>query len=76
MGPSWSKGLEQMELGRVKSFMNQVVEFLESIVEPQKDPEPRRWHAQETFEAAQWQKSGDSGMRMLGEAAFSGGSPG
>lgn len=62
MGPSWSKGLEKMELGRVKSFMNQVVEFLESIVEPQKDPEPRRWHAQETFEAAQWQKLGDSGF--------------
>lgn len=65
MGPSWSKGLGQMELGRVRSFMNKVVEFLESIGEPQKDPEPRRWHAQETFEAAQWQKSGDSGFEEV-----------
>lgn len=76
MGPSWSKGLGQMELGRVRSFMNKVVEFLESIGEPQKDPEPRRWHAQETFEAAQWQNQVTLALKRLGEAAFSGGSPG
>lgn len=62
VGSRWSKGPEEIKLDRVGSFMNIVVELLGSIVEPEKDPEPTRWYAQEPFEAAQWQKSGDSGF--------------
>lgn len=74
-GSRWSKGPEQMELGRVRSFMNQVVEFLGFMVEPQKTLNPPDGMHRSPLRQHSGRNQVTLALGRLGDAAFSGGSP-